>query len=646
MVKKDVFSGGRWMRRLNLSSLSYLLPVLFLGGLWVSSGFSASREGGERIGKSHPSLLGGGPDAYGYIWQDSDDDTITFNWVDTTSSWTEITGLQDDNFVGPFSIGFDFPYYWYTVNQFWVGSNGYIAFQPGLYAQPFDSFPSVNFIDDLLGVLIADILFGGGSTARAYYYTNGVDSLVVSWLTAPSWDPGNPNGVGSHTFQAILSKTDSTITYQYGPQTGLFSNNETAIGIENVTGQVGLNYLTDEMPANRLYHDSLAIKFIPPDSTTYSATDVGIYHAINDKSGGIFILNGQPKTLWAKIKNFGNVTVGSFNMICVVRNPSNVIVFADTINNLGMTPGQIDSVVFTPDWTPATNGQHRAIFSTTLGGDLNPNNNSITVETRVVTYPAILMYDDGIAEDGWSWAWTPGSEPGLGNYFEPPSYPVQIQNIRVNIFATGTTGFRGRIYDDDGPLGSPGTILFDTTISTPSVGINTINVLSQYIIVNDGAFYVGWIQYADTAASVGRDHTAPFSQRPLEYTGAWAEFRNKETEDLMLHATVGIPTGVEEGPSKRDNLSKFVLNRNLPNPFHQTTMISFSLSKKGMTSLEIFDLTGRLVRTLIEAEKEAGNYRVEWNGRDSRGREVPSGIYFYKLTSNEKSLIKKMILLK
>lgn len=630
------------MDKRNVLLLSFILP------LWISMGFSASREGGVNRGdpELNPSLLGGGPDAYGYIWEDSDDDTITFNWVDTTATWTQITNLQDDNFVGPFSIGFDFPYYWYTVNQFWVGSNGYIAFQPGNYAQPFDSFPSVNFLDDLLGVLIADILFGGGSTARAYYYTNGVDSLVVSWLTAPSWDPGNPNGVGSHDFQVILSRSDSTITYQYGPQTGVFSNNETAIGIENVSGQVGLSYLNDENPPTRLYHDSLAIKFTPPDSTTYTATDVGIYHAMNDKSGGIFVLNGQTTTLWAKVKNFGNVSVGLFNVTCIVRNPANVIVFADTFNNLGMSPGQVDSIVFTPDWTPLTNGQHRAIFSTTLGGDLNPTNNSITVETRVIIYPATLQYDDNIPDDGWSWAWTPGSEPGLGNFFQPPSYPVQIQDIQIYVFSVGTSGFRARLLDDDGPSGSPGTILFDTLISSPTMGLNTIDVSSQNISIPDGAFYVGWIQFAADAASVGRDFTAPFSRRPLEYTGAWSDFRGKETEDLMLRATIGVPPGVEE--EKEGNLKplRLLLTSNRPNPFHHSTMIHFSIPHRGMTSLEIFDLTGSHIRTLVEAEKEVGNYRAEWNGKDSRGREVPSGLYFYKLSSSGKTMIKKMILLK
>lgn len=619
-----------------------LFLALIVSVLWVTVAFSASRQGEEKGKRSRLAPLGGGPDVYGYIWLDSDDDTTTFDWVDTTGSWTEITGLQDDNYVGPFSIGFDFPYYWYTVNQFWVGSNGYISFEPGLLAQPFDALPSPFPPNDVLGVLIADHLFGGPSSATAHYYTNSVDSLAVSWLSVPGWSTG-----GSHDFQVILTRSDSIITYQFGPQTGTFSNNETAIGIENVSGQVGLSYLNDELPPARLYHDSLAIQFIPPDSTSYSATDVGILHGMNDKSGGIFRLNGQSTTLWAKVKNFGNVTVGSFDITCMVRDPFNATVFADTFSSPGMTPGQVDSVVFSPDWIPLSNGQHRATFSTTLGGDLNPNNNSVTVEIRVIVYPATLIYDDGTAEDGWSWMWEPGSvEAGLGNYFQPPTYPVQIQNIRVHVFALGTSGFRARIYDDDGPGGSPGSILFEQTIPTPVVGLNTVDVSSQNITITDGAFYVAWIQYADAAASVGRDLNPPYSRRGLEHTGAWAEYRNKYTEDLMLHATIGIPPGVEEATDLRIQPPEFILLQNHPNPFLNSTMISFGLPSAGNISLEVFDLTGRLVRTLVDAEKKAGNYRVEWSARDSEGAKVPTGVYFCRLTTPEKTLTREMILLK
>ena len=71
----------------------------------------------------------GGPDAYGYTWIDSDESGgPTYSWIDISGIGTEITGLTDDNNLGPFPMNFDFGYYWYAVNQFWVNANGAISF--------------------------------------------------------------------------------------------------------------------------------------------------------------------------------------------------------------------------------------------------------------------------------------------------------------------------------------------------------------------------------------------------------------------------------------------------------------------------------------------------------------------------------------
>ncbi|HQF29508.1 MAG TPA: hypothetical protein PLD36_12905, partial [Bacteroidia bacterium] len=89
----------------------------------------------------------GGPDAYGYIWRDSNDPNgPIYNWIDVSSlsGIQEITGLADDNFVGPFVLPAPFPYYWYSVNKFWVGSNGYMSFGATQFAHPFPVIPGLS----------------------------------------------------------------------------------------------------------------------------------------------------------------------------------------------------------------------------------------------------------------------------------------------------------------------------------------------------------------------------------------------------------------------------------------------------------------------------------------------------------------------
>ena len=95
----------------------------------------------------------GGPDLYGYTWKDSNDPNgPTYNWIDITSyaEVQQIESLADDNTRGPYVIGFPFHYYWYDVNSFYIGSNGYISFGNALLASPIKSIPDTvapqNFI--------------------------------------------------------------------------------------------------------------------------------------------------------------------------------------------------------------------------------------------------------------------------------------------------------------------------------------------------------------------------------------------------------------------------------------------------------------------------------------------------------------------
>ena len=77
------------------------------------------------------SQTSGGPDSYGYTWKNSNHATNppVYNWVDISTRGTLVTGLADDNIVGPFTLSTPFHYYWYDVNKIWIGSNGYISFK-------------------------------------------------------------------------------------------------------------------------------------------------------------------------------------------------------------------------------------------------------------------------------------------------------------------------------------------------------------------------------------------------------------------------------------------------------------------------------------------------------------------------------------
>jgi predicted CXXCH cytochrome family protein len=90
----------------------------------------------------------------------------------------------------------------------------------------------------------------------------------------------------------------------------------------------------------------------------------------------------------------------------------------------------------------------------------------------------------------------------------------------------------------------------------------------------------------------------------------------------------------------------YSLDQNYPNPFNPTTTIKYSIPKEGNVKIQVFDITGRLVTTLVNANEATGTYSVTWNGRNSGGQAVSSGIYLYRLQSNDFVSVKKMVMLK
>jgi len=88
------------------------------------------------------------------------------------------------------------------------------------------------------------------------------------------------------------------------------------------------------------------------------------------------------------------------------------------------------------------------------------------------------------------------------------------------------------------------------------------------------------------------------------------------------------------------------LNNNYPNPFNPSTNISFTLSKPGRTTLNIYNMKGQLVNHLVNEDMNPGIHNVVWNGKDENGRNVSSGVYLYRLESGTYQATRKMLLMK
>jgi hypothetical protein len=105
--------------------------------------------------------------------------------------------------------------------------------------------------------------------------------------------------------------------------------------------------------------------------------------------------------------------------------------------------------------------------------------------------------------------------------------------------------------------------------------------------------------------------------------------------------------GVEIGKKQKNSLpGSAYLMQNYPNPFNPVTCIPYSLLKTGHVDIDIVDVSGRKVRTLISENKAIGEYHVIWNGLDNEDSPISSGVYFYRMTTEGFTKTRKLLLLR
>jgi M6 family metalloprotease-like protein len=137
--------------------------------------------------------------------------------------------------------------------------------------------------------------------------------------------------------------------------------------------------------------------------------------------------------------------------------------------------------------------------------------------------------------------------------------------------------------------------------------------------------------------------------------------RNIEEGEEYMYYVIAVyqnPSGLSQpsnsvtaqGFTSEDDLTikndLYVLKNNYPNPFNPETNIEYNLNKDSNVKIQVFNIKGELVKTLVNSFKEQGNYSIIFDGKDDFGNSISSGLYFYKMTSDSFVTTKKMILLK
>ena len=115
--------------------------------------------------------------------------------------------------------------------------------------------------------------------------------------------------------------------------------------------------------------------------------------------------------------------------------------------------------------------------------------------------------------------------------------------------------------------------------------------------------------------------------------------------DPVLECQIFLPeTGVREVGETETAPEGFALLQNYPNPFNPITNIKFMLPEPAWVKVEIYNILGKKIVTLVDEKLSTGHKIVEWDGKDNQGNEVSTGIYFYRLRAGDFTQTRKMVL--
>ncbi|MCD4651734.1 MAG: T9SS type A sorting domain-containing protein [Candidatus Cloacimonetes bacterium] len=241
------------------------------------------------------------------------------------------------------------------------------------------------------------------------------------------------------------------------------------------------------------------------------------------------------------------------------------------------------------------------------------------------------------------------SHDGAGNS-SPGSFILMTANLwqwtgeQIQIKFHAFTGFGLNLYIDDVRVIYFDNILPPTGLEVSGTGVFTWTPPTN---VDNRDFNNYWVFHNNVFQGQTDETTWAFDVSGLvlnqTYTaGVKSSYDSGDSELISIDwVYTGNPTG-------DDSITPTVtcLEGNFPNPFNPETTIRFALNQPGHVSLNVYNCRGQLVKKLVNKHMPAGRHSVLWNGVNSSGKSIPSGVYFYRMVSNGYVHTDKMILLK
>ncbi|MCK4576663.1 M20/M25/M40 family metallo-hydrolase, partial [candidate division WOR-3 bacterium] len=141
---------------------------------------------------------------------------------------------------------------------------------------------------------------------------------------------------------------------------------------------------------------------------------------------------------------------------------------------------------------------------------------------------------------------------------------------------------------------------------------------------------------------LGADYKTVFLGFPLYYMDQ--DQARSAAQKVMTD--FGEQPGVEEATKDKLPVFKLLLAQNNPNPFKGKAVINYQIPYTMNVCLKVYNITGRLIRVLVDRRQKSGAYSIEWDGKNEEGRKIGSAVYFYRLQAGEHNIIKKMTIIR
>jgi len=498
------------------------------------------------------------------------------------------------------------------MSQTWSPDRSKVAFNEMLlFGFPFSG--PLRVYDTVTDSIIILEQYNGWSnslaSSRIVWVEDSIEYNGPVWHVATSGSDSTGSGSINSPFATIQKAVNNAShgdTVLVSP--GLYCGSVDFIG-KNIV--VGSHFLID---SNDVHIDSTILG--PGDPYDYSS-DCGYYF------GGVNFVSGEDST--AQFIGFTiSGTWGSPSIKCIGSNPS--ISYLNIENNTVTSQGVLEIIDSHPSLDYLNLLNNKKSSSGHMGGNngaaMSINNSNVSLSNSLIVNN-ISIYEDNFY----------GTTDTLGGGIIVVNNSILMQNNNTFFGNSGSTDYASAIH------------IYDSSSSTIKNSIFWNDSVHEQIIgsanITYSNVYGGW----DGEGNINMD--------PL--------FCNPDSNDFTLaenspcvgtgqnNTNMGaLGIGCEAFLSTKNDIVplQYILYQNYPNPFNPVTSLRYDLPEDGLVNITIYDMMGRVVKTLINSSQTAGYKFISWNATNDRNEPVSAGLYLYTIQTGEFRQTKKMVLLK